>query len=970
MGGVGAEFPSVHFFDSLLCAKMTFFQFAVPAFALLALLGLIPAQTNAFKLKTHIQTANLALAGTRAPRTNHHAAVYVSNLRQWLLADSTIVRAVLNHPTYFRAGVLGPDCFPDLVMGQFNVHVNRGSPKPSGHTFESRKINQWRSIDYGMYQLDQAFTFAGRHTNERQQAIAFSVGYLSHMIGDGFMHSYVNEWTLRPFSLWQGRGIYGSATEELKHMAVEAYIDKHMPPVHGADLKIDAPIPFLQAMYQRRRRGKFAGELYEVLLEVQTVFNHMRSHRRWHRLARVPSLSIFRWARHAIQLHEMALDIVSLGGRLDVFVQSPVKDVEHFFQRRYRAITALLDGWVHLSTCIAQNLVYGSNTPRQRFACRGVYKWLGSATTGKCVVRKNACASLNLEKGRGAASVFRGELNKVVRHVDADDFGSLPTNLAMLVNTVKTVASKILSFSIVHDIWSVSKVLNFIDRTCKPVVRWRSCRNACKKAGKKCTRVVSKTVWRAVCLLCPRRRGKPSCRGWKRKLMCIANPVCFACRKKWTKKVLKRIVNSACAHTVAAAAPVCYLCNTHPLCHDFRTGKDLLVKFDRKIRRFVKRLTDALIDRLLNHLVKRYTGTSLDSFKRLYGILRDAFHDATTNWFVNMAFIEEDLRADNGTYFNQVVSRSLGLTGNVVGNALLVGEFSAQMVASIASQTYHTAVKALKLYLFVSSDAIYEKIWNGLLEVLLRLARDRNFNFVRHITSGAMRWLDGWKFKDRTAQKAYTTRRQRFLGLVIAMRLFAGVKGPALTQLKRELGLTSSSSRIDMNRVHFIFNTVELTKLSFLHKSALERLAKVRLQEASFLSRRGLSRICKRRPHIVCDVIQSLDEPTPTTRSLAMIPAERSVVPWIHRPRRVRRASGRYHQASCRIRPTNFILARDKEHIVSIWKRLFKSPRDCTCRSQRNFRSCRWLGICRWSRRRRQCLLNPSLKLPNVPQIA
>jgi hypothetical protein len=83
------------------------------------------------------------------------------------------------------------------------------------------------------------------------------VGYLSHGVGDGFAHTWVNELAGGAWSVENGSGIYGSATEEMKHIAVERFIDSLVPDdlvnVPGdrarQRLRIQAPKAFLDAFF-------------------------------------------------------------------------------------------------------------------------------------------------------------------------------------------------------------------------------------------------------------------------------------------------------------------------------------------------------------------------------------------------------------------------------------------------------------------------------------------------------------------------------------------------------------------------------------------------------------------------------------------------------------------------------------------------------------------------------------------------
>ena len=168
---------------------------------------------HAFKLKTHIAVANEALGAIKT--SGGAPTVTVAPMGDLAIHNDEVVLALRLFPEYFRAGVTGPDTFPDLVGGQMFVHVNKGallceeSPAAPGCEtadvpMEERGFDSWRSIDYGMYQLRRALDYrrdelTGDASNARLQAIAFSYGYLTHMIGDGFAHSYVNEW-VRGFS--------------------------------------------------------------------------------------------------------------------------------------------------------------------------------------------------------------------------------------------------------------------------------------------------------------------------------------------------------------------------------------------------------------------------------------------------------------------------------------------------------------------------------------------------------------------------------------------------------------------------------------------------------------------------------------------------------------------------------------------------------------------------------------------------
>jgi len=91
---------------------------------LLLMLGLL-ASSSSFKLLTHIATANEALkdiivplGSSGKPDFKRASLGELGTLRDVPASNPFVVEAVTRYRSEFRAGVLGPDCFPDLVGGQ------------------------------------------------------------------------------------------------------------------------------------------------------------------------------------------------------------------------------------------------------------------------------------------------------------------------------------------------------------------------------------------------------------------------------------------------------------------------------------------------------------------------------------------------------------------------------------------------------------------------------------------------------------------------------------------------------------------------------------------------------------------------------------------------------------------------------------------------------------------------------------
>ena len=110
-------------------------------------------------------------------------------------------RAIRGHRGEFLAGALGPDVFPDVLVGQTIVHP--GVP------------NGWQANDWLNLLLSHA---------RSDEELAFAWGYAMHFAGDVFAHSYVNNYAGGVFEIGEDRtkGI------ELRHFRLEKYIDQHL----------------------------------------------------------------------------------------------------------------------------------------------------------------------------------------------------------------------------------------------------------------------------------------------------------------------------------------------------------------------------------------------------------------------------------------------------------------------------------------------------------------------------------------------------------------------------------------------------------------------------------------------------------------------------------------------------------------------------------------------------------------------
>lgn len=251
--------------------------------AALAALAL-PGTASAFKPGTHVASSNhvidqLGPVITLTPGTNSSDTLVFEVNGQRLEVRVTgrdAYRAILNNQDFYRAGVVGPDGFPDPLTGQLLAHGDGSEPvakfiknatgrevpvhEPDVPYSDRGGAAEFRAIDFPMAMLDFLATDYSA-SPEHDQILAFILGYLSHGIGDGFAHEWVNELAGGAWELTKGEGIFGVPSEEIKHVTVEAYVDSLVPEAlrsvpgdSGGHMRIRlaAPVGFLDDFYSRR----------------------------------------------------------------------------------------------------------------------------------------------------------------------------------------------------------------------------------------------------------------------------------------------------------------------------------------------------------------------------------------------------------------------------------------------------------------------------------------------------------------------------------------------------------------------------------------------------------------------------------------------------------------------------------------------------------------------------------------------
>lgn len=121
--------------------------------------------------------------------------------------DPLVFAALTQYPSRYRAGVIGPDGYPDMLTGQQVAHTDSNARGGS---------DAWLAYLYKQSR-------AGRYDQAtRLKIVAFVTGFLTHAAGDMFAHSFVNAYTGGDFNL----GINAA-----KHLVIEGYCDRRAPGV-------------------------------------------------------------------------------------------------------------------------------------------------------------------------------------------------------------------------------------------------------------------------------------------------------------------------------------------------------------------------------------------------------------------------------------------------------------------------------------------------------------------------------------------------------------------------------------------------------------------------------------------------------------------------------------------------------------------------------------------------------------------
>jgi hypothetical protein len=121
--------------------------------------------------------------------------------------DPKALTALRQGGSQFRAGVLGPDAYPDILTGQQVIHPDEAA---AGHG--ATGSDAW---------LEWIHRKGFVETSD-PKINAFALGYLTHAAGDIFAHTYVNHFAGGEFALTP-------PMNAIKHLTLEGYIGERTP---------------------------------------------------------------------------------------------------------------------------------------------------------------------------------------------------------------------------------------------------------------------------------------------------------------------------------------------------------------------------------------------------------------------------------------------------------------------------------------------------------------------------------------------------------------------------------------------------------------------------------------------------------------------------------------------------------------------------------------------------------------------
>jgi hypothetical protein len=199
---------------------------------MLAIISLvITAPVHAWKPRTHLFFAEEALKDALDDgkvtlyEVDYRSGRVLGTLGSFAV-DERILFALRQCPKQYRAGVLGPDAYPDIVTGQQVVHPHASHALTGDAAGGS---NAWLTHLYNQAFVSRPWDKLPPHLAklvpryDTPAIQAFVIGYITHAAGDMYAHTFVNNFSGGEFMLTP------DPRNALKHILLEGYIGKRTP---------------------------------------------------------------------------------------------------------------------------------------------------------------------------------------------------------------------------------------------------------------------------------------------------------------------------------------------------------------------------------------------------------------------------------------------------------------------------------------------------------------------------------------------------------------------------------------------------------------------------------------------------------------------------------------------------------------------------------------------------------------------
>lgn len=194
------------------------------------------------KPKTHVFLAEIALQDAlKDGKVTIYGTDYTKGTVGSAIGDFDVdpraLVALQTNAAQFRAGVLGPDAYPDILTGQEIIHPagkdTPGQPSRVDINTGGPGSNPWLE-----YLYSRAFNGCNPdgsvpHSADQSAANqAFVLGYLAHAAADMYAHTLINYYAGGPFHFTP------TPDNAIKHMVMEGYIEKRTSALASYDASI------------------------------------------------------------------------------------------------------------------------------------------------------------------------------------------------------------------------------------------------------------------------------------------------------------------------------------------------------------------------------------------------------------------------------------------------------------------------------------------------------------------------------------------------------------------------------------------------------------------------------------------------------------------------------------------------------------------------------------------------------------